>query len=167
MMTFAQFKRDAASGIIALEMVERFGKVGEEIPSRLHGIRTFSKVGAKVMALRNQNGEDSRLEITSANLFEYDGETVCIYNAGERPLTEEERKVWEHSIEVQNKAYEENPYSSSCGYYQRKDYVAGSSCPWMIGGETIRGKRFDYRDTVRDNAVRGKLILKYKVHHIA
>lgn len=41
MKTLADFKRDAASGKIKLEMVERYGKTGEEIPERYRGIRTI------------------------------------------------------------------------------------------------------------------------------
>lgn len=39
MKTLADFKRDAASGKIKLELVERYGKTGEEIPERIRGIR--------------------------------------------------------------------------------------------------------------------------------
>jgi hypothetical protein len=44
MKTLADFKRDAASGKIKLEMVERYGKTGEEIPERYRGIRTIQSV---------------------------------------------------------------------------------------------------------------------------
>ena len=39
MKTLADFKRDAASGKIKLELVKRYGKTGEEIPERIRGIR--------------------------------------------------------------------------------------------------------------------------------
>lgn len=44
MKTLADFKRDAASGKIKLEMVERYGKTGEEIPERYRGIRAIQSV---------------------------------------------------------------------------------------------------------------------------
>ena len=37
--TLAQLKRDAKNGNLVLEMVERFGKTGEDIPPRLRGPR--------------------------------------------------------------------------------------------------------------------------------
>lgn len=55
MKTLADFKRDAASGKIKLEMVERYGKTGEEIPERCRGIRTIQSVNTVEMRRNNQN----------------------------------------------------------------------------------------------------------------
>lgn len=53
MKTLADFKRDAASGKIKLEMVERYGKTGEEIPERYRGIRTVMPTGKRRIISRN------------------------------------------------------------------------------------------------------------------
>lgn len=44
MRTLADLKREAASGKIRFEMVERYGKTGDAIPKRCRGIRTVEKV---------------------------------------------------------------------------------------------------------------------------
>lgn len=51
MKTLADFKRDAASGKIKLEMVERYGKTGEEIPERCN-VENFESVACTFEDLR-------------------------------------------------------------------------------------------------------------------
>lgn len=93
MKTLADFKRDAASGKIKLEMVERFGKTGEEIPERCRGIRTIQSVNTVKIVLETADGLTSSLAFPPAKLIEYDGKSLTIYESGERDLTEQERKV--------------------------------------------------------------------------
>lgn len=44
MKTLADLKRDAANGKIKFELMERYGKTGDEIPEKLRGIREVEKV---------------------------------------------------------------------------------------------------------------------------
>lgn len=71
--TLADLKRDAASGKIAFELIERYGKTGNELPERLRGIRLVQSV---------------------ASLIEYTEDTLTVYSAGERSLTDEERALY-------------------------------------------------------------------------
>ena len=82
MKTLAEFKRDAATGKMSLELVERFGST--DIIERLQGIRKISKVRTAAVILVNQNGAESELRFDSAKLVDYDGESLTIYNPGKR-----------------------------------------------------------------------------------
>ena len=77
-MKLADLKRDAASGKIKLELVERYGKTGEEIPERIRGIRTVSKINTVAIFLANADGVESELRFDSAKLVEYDGKSLTI-----------------------------------------------------------------------------------------
>lgn len=92
MKTLADLKRDAAGGKIKFELIERYGETGDEIPERLRGIRSVSKVNTVGITLVNSEGLISELRFEGAKLVEYDGKSLTIYDRGERDLTEQERK---------------------------------------------------------------------------
>ena len=94
MKTLADLKRDATSGKIQFELIERYGKIGDEIPKKIRGIRTVEKVNTVAILLKNSEGIISELRFPlSAKLVEYDGETLTIFARGERVLTEQEQKI--------------------------------------------------------------------------
>ena len=146
MKTLADFKRDAASGKIKLEMVERYGKTGEEIPERYRGIRAIQSVNTVEIMLETADGLTSSLDFPPAKLIEYDGKSLTIYEGGERDLTEQER----------------NPYGNA--YWKKKDYFKKCPCPWLAGYEPVKGKYYNYNGKILDNQVRGNAILKYNVY---
>ena len=162
MKTLAQFKRDAASGKIKLEILEWFGKTGDEIPKRIRGIRTVSKVNTVAIFLVNDDGVESEMRLDSANLVEYDGESLIIYMRGERDLTEQERKILTDWERIEDEYYRKNPYGES--YWKKKDYFKHCPCPWLSGYETVRGKYYNYNGKVIDNQIKGNAILKYRVY---
>lgn len=164
MKTLADLKRDAANGKIKLELVERYGESGDEIPERLRGIRTVSKVNTVAIFLINNDGVESELRFGFAKLVEYDGENLTIYTSGERDLTEQERKVLADWQQIEDDYYQSNPYGDVYGYWKRKDYFKNCPYPWLAGHETIRGKRYNYNGKILDNQVKGNAILKYRVY---
>lgn len=161
-MKLADLKRDAASGKIKLELVERYGKPGEEIPERIRGIRTVSRINTVAIFLVNDNGIESELRFDSAKLVEYDGKSLTIYERGERDLTEQEQKILAGWQKIEAEYEKQNPYSDT--YWKKKDYFKHCPCPWLAGFETVRGKRYNYNGKVLDNQVRGNAILKYNVY---
>lgn len=163
MKTLADLKRDAASGKIRFEMVERYGMTGEAIPERCRGIRTVEKVNTVSILLKTADGKTSELRFISANLVEYDGKSLTIYEPGERNLTEQEQKILADWQKIEDDYYKENPYGNA--YWKEKEYFKNCPCPWLIGDETVRGKRYNYQGKVIDNQIRGKAILKYRIHH--
>ena len=162
MKTLADFKRDAASGKIKLELVERYGKTGEEIPERIRGIRTVSRINTVAIFLANENGVESELRFDSAKLVEYDGKSLTIYERGERDLTEQEKKILADWQKIEDDYYKQNPYGDA--YWKKKDYFKRCPCPWLSGYETVRGKYYNYKEKILDSHVRGNAILKYNVY---
>lgn len=160
--TLSDLKRDAASGNIKFELIERFGKAGEEIPKRLRGIRAVQKVNTVAIFLVNTEGVSSELRFNSAKLVDYDGDYLTVFNPGERDLTEQEKIILDEWQRIEDEIFRKNPYMET--YWRRKDYFKNCPCPWLSGYETVRGKRYNYRDKVVDNQVRGEAILKYKIY---
>lgn len=161
-MTLTDLRRDAAGGKIKLEMIERYGETGEAIPERCRGIRAVQKVNTVGITLITADGLTSDLRFDSAKLVEYDGESLTIYERGERDLTEQEQKILADWQKIENDYYKQNPYGDS--YWKRKDYFKHCSCPWLAGYETVRGKYYNYNGKILDNQVRGNAILKYRVY---
>lgn len=162
MKTLADFKRDAANGKIKLEMVERYGKSGEEIPARCRGIRIVKKVNTVGITLETSDGLTSELDFPAAKLIEYDGKTLTIYDKGERDLTEQERKILADWQKIEDDYYRNNPYGES--YWKKKDYFKNCPCPWLAGFEMVRGKYYNHNGKILDNQIRGNAILKYNVY---
>lgn len=161
-MKLADLKRDATNGKIKLELVERYGKTGEEIPERIRGIRTVSRINTVAIFLANDDGVESELRFVSAKLVEYDGKFLTIYERGERDLTEQEQKILADWQKIEDDYYKQNPHGDA--YWKKKDYFKKCPCPWLNGYETVRGKYYNYNGKVIDNQVRGNAILKYNVY---
>lgn len=158
-MTLAQLKRDANSGKMSIEMIERYGSTN--IIERLRGIRKVKKANSVAIILINLDGKESELRINSAKLIDYDGKNLTVYEAGTREPSAEEKAVLAKAKELYNKYAD----TYSGGYWQVKQMIKDSKFPYMSGLEEIRGKRYD-RTTglVYDNAIKGEPILKYNVY---
>lgn len=164
MKTLADFKRDAANGKIKLEMVERYGKTGEEIEERLRGIRSIIKSNTVGITLITKDGRPSELRYPAAKLIDYDGKFLTIYERGERDLTEQEQEILADWQRIEDDYYSKNPYGET--YWKGKDYFKNCPCPWLDGYKTVRGKYYNYNGKVLDNQIRGRAILKYKVYEL-
>ena len=159
-MTLAQLKRDANSGCLVLEMMERFGDTGEQIPERLRGKRPVTRSNSVGIFLRNVSGEESELRLCNAKLTEYTGDELVIYSAGYRDVTPQEQGV----LDGANRIREERAGRYDSGYWDAKKYIRESACPWM-NGEMVRGKKYyPYNGKVLDYAVRGDVAIRYKVY---
>jgi hypothetical protein len=86
MKTLAELKREANAQSISAE-------IGEEIPERLRGIRKATRANTVSIFFQNADGRESELSIKAANLIDYDGDTLTIYEAGEREPTAEEKAI--------------------------------------------------------------------------
>ena len=93
MKTLADLKRDAGSGKLSLELIERFGQTGNEIKSTMIGIRKVVGCNTVSLSLLNNDGNISELRFGSAKLIEYGDDTLTLYLAAHRELTEEEQKI--------------------------------------------------------------------------
>ena len=164
MKTFADFKRDAAKGNMSLELIDWYGKTGEQIPKRIRGARTVVKCTQSSLIL--QGTEKSRLDYLRSSLLDYDGETLTIYTSGRRPLNEQEQRiVWQwQKLEAD---YKLSGKSDEAVYYLRKEYYRNSECPWLFSDSFVKGKLTEHDGIVpmiRDKDLRGGVTMRYKVH---
>lgn len=158
-MTLAQLKRDANSGKMSLELIERYGST--EIIERLKGIRKVKKSNSVAIILINLDGKESELRIDSAKLIDYDGKHLTIYAAGTREPSEEEKSI----LIKRDELYKKYADTYSGGFWQVKQMFEKSKFPYMAGHETIKGKRYDHNTgLVYDNSIKGEVILKYNVY---
>lgn len=157
----AQLKRDADSGKMWMELVERYGESGDKIIERLRGNRKVLRSNSVCLVLENLSGQESELRLPCAKLIEYDGENLTIYEAGERDLTEEEKnclKAWQQKEIIY---YKKNPYGDS--YWHRRFFFEDSKFPYLNGTEKVRGKKYNYNGKIWDDSIKGDIILRYKV----
>lgn len=166
-LTFADFKRDASTGKMGLELIERFGK-SEHRPVRL--IKRVKSEGVELWDSNSPSGT-SDLTVKSAKLIEYDRETLKVFEIGLRPLNEKEQQVmntWkqiESTEKYQKQAEIDLLTDSNRTYYEKERFFNESSCSYLFHSNGRMS--YDYNTgMVRDCKVRGKLILLYKVHFI-
>lgn len=159
MKTLADLKRDANSGKMYMLMIERYGST--DIIDRLKGVRPVLRANTVSVTLRNQTGEESEMRFQNAALTEYTGDTLTIYNAGERDLTPEEKAVLNQAEAEKERYKKENPYSES--YWHMKQFFKNCPFPYLAGNETVKGKKYQYNGKIQDNQIKGNAILKYKI----
>lgn len=87
----ANLFRDAKSGKLSLELVERFSNTN--IPINMQGKRKVVKANTVSLKLQNKDGKVSTLDIPKATLIEYMYDTLIIYDAGYRKPTSLEQKI--------------------------------------------------------------------------
>lgn len=163
MKTLAQLKRDAKDKKISLEMVEWYGQKGNEIPERLRGVRKVIGANTVALILLNADGKESELRPEAASLVEYDDDTLTVYASGYRDLTEKEREILA-AWEAEEKAYlEKNSMADT--FWKKKHFFMDRGYEWLLGFSPVNGKIYNAAaNKVRDRAVRGVAILKYKVY---
>ena len=164
LLTLAQFKRDAATGRMGLQLLERYGKKVEE-----DYICPVIEVHQKFIKLRKKNGMESSLDLDYASLVEYDGEILKVYSIGLRELTDLEKSVldgWKNitdTEEYKEQAYRDAMTDGSSTYYKDKGYFMNSPCPYLYLDDG--DKKYDYNTgKVYDPKVKGQCMLVYKVY---
>ena len=160
--TLAAFKREAKNENLYLELLERYGET--DIPNAMKGPRKIIKVRSDSIIILNNNEKESVLGFDSAKLVEYDGETLSIYEWGEREPTPEEQKCLEEWKEIEKNYIKEHPYCTNT-YSEKVAFFKNSQYPYMSGHQVNCGKIYrPYNGMIRDNQIRGRRILFYKVH---
>lgn len=110
----------------------------------------------------------SFMDLPRASLVDFDGDTISIYNVGERDLTEDEKRIMDNapSRRPENKEACERDVMTdgSSMFYADRAYYKGLDAQYLEGFEVVRGLRFDFnRRKVNDEATKGTLQLKYKL----
>lgn len=163
-MSLAQLKRDAASGKIKFEMIERYGETGDKIPKRCRGIREVVKVNSVAILLKTPGGLESELRYGCSNLLDYDGETLTIYAPGKRELNEQEKSIFAEWERVKQEYLKKYPYDDI--YYKMKNFFEKENpdYAYLTGWNAHKGKRYEYNGKVFDNSIKGEAILKCIIH---
>lgn len=161
-LSLAQFKRDATTGKMGLQLLERYGKVIE-----CSQIVPVINVASQSITLK-RGDKESYLDIPYASLVDYDGEYLYVYSIGSRPLNDKENNVmsaWKKiatTKEYKERAEYDALSDGSSTYYQQKAFFLNSSCPYLF--EDKPNLRYNYnKNEVYDAKVKGDCILKYKV----
>jgi hypothetical protein len=92
MKTLADLRRDAESGKMYLQLLNRFGSP-ENIRGTQKELRRVVSVNTVGIKLIDSAGKTSSLDLVSASLVEYDGSSLKIFSPGLRPLNPEEQSV--------------------------------------------------------------------------
>lgn len=162
-LTLAQFKRDAATGKLGLELLERYGNKVDK-----HEICSIIKVKAKGVVLQRGN-QESDLDLNFASLIDYDGEYLKIYSLGKRLLNDVEMMVMNQwslissTKEFRERAEYDALSDGSSTYYQQKYFFDKSLCPYLFT-DTPSLYYKPSENVVYDAKIKGECILKYKVH---
>lgn len=161
-MTLAEIKRKADAGNMYLELVERFGSQGADIPERFRGVRRVLRSASFGLVLEF-GSKESRLVIDSAKLVECDGHSLTVYNAGHRELTEEERSILDQWRAFEKDYWNKNPFGNGPWVY-RKKFFKDHGYPYMAGYDIVQGKKYlEHEDKVLDMQVRGIPVCRYNV----
>jgi hypothetical protein len=164
-LPLAQFKRDAKTGHMGLELIERYGvKIPHPIVSPVVGVLTES---VKI----KRGSDESYLDIPYASLVEYTGDMLKVYSIGKRPLNEQEKQVlnaWkkiENTSDFQKRSEIDALTDGSSTYWQQKGFFEKSPCPYLF--TDTRSLRYDKKSNmVYDSKIKGECILIYRVHRI-
>lgn len=172
--SLAQLKRDAKAGSLVCEMVEHYGKTGDEIPERLRGKRPVVGANTVVIFFQNADGKKCELRIERASLMDYDDDSITVYRPGLRIPTTEEKSVlegWkkiEETKEFQEQAKTDFLTDGNSTYWQKKCFFEDKGFPWMAGwgGMYEYGKAYEPNNgMVRDMNVLGEVTIKYRICH--
>lgn len=160
MKTLAELKREVNTGKLKFEMIYRFGVA---IPEKMQGLRQATRASSVAIMLLNNQGQESELRIDTAKLIDYDGETLTVYQAAERDLTEEEKAIKAKEVAYVDEYLKRNPYGEPywqevAFYKEHKDFA------YLSGWDEHKGKRYTYNGKIFDKSIKGEKILQYKIY---
>ena len=170
--SLAQLKRDAKSGTVFMEMVERFGQTGDGIHERLRGVRPLVDANSAAIMFRNRDGQISEYPIRRAALVDYDDDFLTVYRFGHRPLTDAEAaalaewKAIEATPEHQRKLHADAMTDGSSTYWQWKAFWHNKGMEYMSCFDTTAGHGRYYDPAINevwDVNVRGDVEIRYRI----
>lgn len=158
MKTIAQLKRDANSGKMFLELINRYGEIP---PEKMQGQRHVTRASTMAIFL-DTNGKESELQLPRANLVEYTDDRLIIYTAGERDLTESEKAFLEKAKQESYEYTKGDIYMNDFWHMQK--FFKDNGFGYLLGYEKCHGKRLNTSTRrIQDDNIKGEPILTYKV----
>ena len=165
MKTLSDLKRDLSKGAKVAMTYNSFGK------GALLGVERYvikqNTVGVVFNVDKNAT-KGSTLEYPKASLLTYDGDTFSVHEAGYRPLTAEEQRVYDNkpSYRPENQAVLEADLlgDGSQMYWADKRYLADNNMTYLDGHRENGGLYYDFNTKmIRDNSIKGEVTLTYKI----
>lgn len=177
--TLADFKRDVKNKSIQLALIKRENESIEPewrnvVSSQTNGCYlTYSTEQINKPYFNEIRGKGSWLPFSKATLMEYTSDSLKIYRAGFRALTEDEQKAMDEWKKITDtKEYQDQHTvdlltDGSLTFYQKKSFFQDRNMLYLMGLETERGMKYDFNTgLVRDEKVRGDLVLEYMVRRV-
>jgi len=159
MGSLADFKRALPVGA-KITLKERFGKeVNEE--------RVVGKIQSNSMAFFKSPTNTSLvwLDWPKATLLEFDGKTAKIYDPGYRDFNKEEQAIVDGRPRDAKQEEIDALSDGNTMFWRCKAYYKEKGYEYLFGVQKKEGKRIttqQSKQVIQDDAIKGKLILKYE-----
>lgn len=175
MKTLADLKRDLFIGSCLTLISRRGWTEGRNIGIKRYVVKK-NTVGFYLNKDKNAT-KGSYLDWPKASLLEYENSTIKIYQAGKRPLTNEEKSILKNEPQDQKQDGIDALSDGSIMFYRRKKYYLDhKKFYYLFGVSKHRGRRLIHgtkatidNDTfsdwfIVDDDVKGKIGLTYNVN---
>ena len=169
MKTLADLKREADTGKMYLQLINRFGSPDNVrgTQKELRRVVSVITVGIKLM---DSTGKTSSLDLVSASLVEYDGITLKTFGPGLRPLNADEQSVMDewnkicNTDEYKHQAEIDMISDGSTTFWQQKAFFSKAGYDYLFFADSKSSKHYDFNTKlIRDNKIRGDCELEYNV----
>ena len=166
MKTLADLKKDLSIGTPLTMTFNSWGK-GKFIDVKRYIIKKQSN--GVTIGEKPTDTKGSFLDYPKASLMEYDGQTLKIFEAGHRPLTENEQNIINNapSCLPENKQLVENDLMTdgSTTFFMDEAYFDKLDAEYLKGHKEVRGLKYNFNDqNIRDNSIRGQLSMQYTIN---
>lgn len=152
MKTLADLKRTLTVGT-RLQLKERYGRP-------VNKKRTIVQIQSNGVWLKSDEPDEfdghgrSFLDYPKATLQEFDGETIRIFDAGERELTDAEREIIADEPRDEKQLELDMMTDTNIMFWRRKGYYKDAGMEYLQKSRNGR---------IRDNKVKGTTILWYEI----
>lgn len=144
--------------------------IGFKIPfsvnnNNLNKIRYVVKIQSNGIYLNEDKTatKGSFLEYPKASLLEVTEKGFKIFEAGERDLTDEEKKIKENEPKDEEQNKIDMMTDTNTMFYRKKRYYMESGFFYLFGTEKQQGKRYCFNDKkIIDDNIKGELSLEYE-----
>ena len=161
MKTVAELKRIANSGTVEAKMVYN-ANYGGDLPERLKNWRKIIRANSTTIFFKIDGGE-SRLDIDSAKLIDFDEKSLTVYQGGLRELTNEEQQAMDEWKKIEEST---PPYQDT--FFKQKLFFEQRGMAYLRGCDFVNGKRYDHNSgKIYDKQVRGAVALRYELRTAA
>ena len=161
LLPLAHFRKSVTAGTVCVMTYLNGEKLDPPSPRKVIKVRSAD-------IIFEREGKPSYLQLPPASLIEWDGETLRVFEAGLRLLTDAEDAIRKNapSRRPENKALLEAEMLSdgSSLFYADKSYYAGSPCPYLNGIDEVKGCRLVHRnggEWIEDNKIKGTHRITY------